>query len=286
MADTSNNFNQNNSLKKIRSKYILIKIFDNLKENRLLKLVNYNKKYQKLMKIKLKDYKNEFSKIEIEIIPKENTYGKFINTRANIHIYFDDNKEEIKRKKIIMGENVAKIKIIVENKIKSLSGFFSNCTCIKKIKFIKFNINDISDMSYMFKDCSSIEEINLSHFNTNNVTNMRCIFSDCPLLKELNLSNFNTNNVTNMSRMFYGCSSLKELDLSNFITSNANDISWMFFKCSSLKELNLSNFNTSNVTNMRCLFNDCSLLKELNISKFKTNNVTDMSYMFSKVQMN
>ena len=235
MADTSNNFNQNNSLKKIRSKYILIKIFDNLKENRLLKLVNYNINYQKLMKIKLKDYKNEFSKIEIEIIPKENTYGKFINTRANIHIYFDDNKEEIKRKKIIMGENVAKIKIIVENKIKSLSGFFSNCTCIKNIKFIKFNINDISDMSYMFKDCSSIEEINLSHFNTNNVTNMRCIFSDCPLLKELNLSNFNTNNVTDMSYMFKNCSSIEVLDLSNFNTNNVTNMSRMFYGCSSLK---------------------------------------------------
>ena len=31
------------------------------------------------MNIKLKDYKNKFSKIEIEIILKENTYGKFIN---------------------------------------------------------------------------------------------------------------------------------------------------------------------------------------------------------------
>ena len=258
MADTSNNFNQNNSLKKIRSKYILIKIFDNLKENRLLKLINYNKKYQKLMKIKLKDYKNEFSIIEIEIIPKENTYGKFINTRANIHIYFDDNKEEIKRKKIIMGENVAKIKIIVENKIKSLSGFFSNCTCIKKIKFIKFNINDISDMSYMFKDCSSIEEINLSYFNTNNVTNMRCIFSDCPLLKELNLSNFNTNNVTDMSYMFNNCSSLKELNLSSFNTNNVTNMSRMFSGCSSLKELNISNFNLIDSIYIDEIFNGCS----------------------------
>ena len=76
MAEANNSINQNNMLVKIRSKYIVIKIFENLKENRLLKLIHYNKKYQKQIEI---DYKIIFSKIEIEIIPKENTYGKFIN---------------------------------------------------------------------------------------------------------------------------------------------------------------------------------------------------------------
>ena len=36
---------------------------------------------QKMMNINLKFYKNEFSKIEIEIIPKENAFGKFINIK-------------------------------------------------------------------------------------------------------------------------------------------------------------------------------------------------------------
>ena len=49
MAKTSNKFNGNNMLIKIRSKYILIKIFENLKENKLLNIIHYNKKYQKLM---------------------------------------------------------------------------------------------------------------------------------------------------------------------------------------------------------------------------------------------
>ena len=63
---------KNNFLIKIRSKYILKKIFDNLKENKLLDIIHYNKKYQKLMNKKLKDYKNEFLKIELEIIHKKN----------------------------------------------------------------------------------------------------------------------------------------------------------------------------------------------------------------------
>ena len=45
MAELNNDYNQNNILTKIRSKYIIIKIFDNLKQNKLLNITNYNKKY-------------------------------------------------------------------------------------------------------------------------------------------------------------------------------------------------------------------------------------------------
>ena len=79
MAKRNNNTNKNTNLKKIRSKYIIIRIFDNIKQSKLMQIINYNKKYQKLMDLKLKDYKNEFLKIEIEIIPKKNIYDQFIN---------------------------------------------------------------------------------------------------------------------------------------------------------------------------------------------------------------
>ena len=176
MDEISDNFNKNDLLQKIRSKYIVKIIFDNLKQNKLLNIFHYNKKYQKLMNIKLNDYIIEFSKIEIEIIPKENEYGKFINSIVNAQIYFNDNEKEIKKKKITKKDNVTKIKIVLNNKIKSLSILFYYCKCIKKIKFIKFNRDDIKDMSYMFSGCSSLEELNLSNFNTNNVTEMNCMF--------------------------------------------------------------------------------------------------------------
>ena len=261
MSEISNNFYKNGNLMKIKSKYIVIKIFDNIKKSKLLKIINYNKKVQGLMKIKLNDYKNEFSKIEIEVIPKENIYGKFIHLynkkiKSGIKIYFNDNKEEIKGNYINPEDNVTKIKIILSYKIKSLSRFFQYCKCIKIINVIKFNRNNLKDMSYMLCGCTSLKKINLSKLNTNNVTDMTYMFSGCSSLKELNLSNFNTNNVTDISYMFSGCSSLKELNLFNFNT-NVTFMDHIFEGCSSLKELNLSNFNTNNVTYMDHMFSGC-----------------------------
>ena len=49
MAEANNNFNKNDVLKKIRCKYLKIKIFNNLEQKKLLDLIHYNKRYQKLM---------------------------------------------------------------------------------------------------------------------------------------------------------------------------------------------------------------------------------------------
>ena len=234
-------------LKKVKSKYIIMKIFENLKQNRLLDIIHYNKKYQKLMNKKIFDYQKAFSKIVIEVIPKENVYGIFINNiycksiKSNVEIYFNDDKKEIKRESITKNDNVKKIRIIINHKIKTLYRFFSNCVCIKKISFIKFNKNDITNMSYMFNGCSNLEEIDFDKFNTNNVFNMGGMFDDCSSLKELNLSNFNTSKVKYMYHMFKGCSKLKELNLSNFNTNNLFSAYYMFKGCSSLVSLICTN---------------------------------------------
>ena len=101
MVEIENKYNKNNKLIKIKSKYIVIKIFENLNQHKLLDIIRYNKKYQKMMKKKLKDYKYESFKIVIEIIPKENLYGKFISISKDIHIYFNDSQKEIKKKYLI-----------------------------------------------------------------------------------------------------------------------------------------------------------------------------------------
>ena len=283
MDEIRNSNNKNDKLVKIKSKYIVMKIFENLKEIRLLNIVHYNKKYQQLMKKKLKDYINEYLKIVIEIIPKENIFDKFINLsnkskRENIHIYFNDSIKEINREKINKDDKVTKIKIIINHKVKSLSKLFYKCKSIKRITFIKFNRNDIQNMSNMFFECLSLEKINLSNFNTNNVINMNSMFGYCSSLKELNLSNFNTNKVKNMSYMFYKCSSLEKLNLSNFNTNNVKYMSFMFYECKSLTKLNLSNFNTNRVKNMMCMFENCYSLKELNLSNF---NIRTSAYAFA-----
>ena len=275
-------------LESLKSDYFLQKLYDNMPKKKKLEIVKYNKKVQNRLDLGVKDYKEyseTYSSIEIEIIPKKGKYGRFIkfdiNDKLYYHIYFNDNKEEIKNKYDIKEEDkVTKIKIIIDYQIKSYNSLFKLCKCIESINFKKFYRNNITDMSDMFRGCLSLKELNLNNFNTNNVINMNGMFSECSSLKELNINNFNTNNVTNMSGMFYECSSLKELNLNNFNTNNVTNMSEMFRGCSSLKELKLNNFNTNNVTNMRCMFYGCSSLKELNLNNFNTNNITNMNKMF------
>ena len=102
-----------------------------------------------------------------------NEYGKFININEEdekyYHIYFNDNKEEIKRNKINKEDKVRKIKIIIDSEIKSFYYLFYWCKCIESINFKKFFRKNITNMNSMFYGCSSLKELNLNNFNTNNV---------------------------------------------------------------------------------------------------------------------
>ena len=275
------------NLGNVKNKYILKIIIHKLQKKKFLEIIKYNKKVQNRLNIDINDYKKyceEFSKIEIELIIAKNNYSSFINIseedKPYYHIYFNDDKTEIKQYSVNDYDKVKKIEIIIDYQIKSLRRLFDGCNCIKSINFKKFLRENIIDMSFMFSDCKSLKYINLSNFNTSNVTNMCGMFYECSSLKELNLSNFNTKNVTDMSWMFSACTSLKYINLINFNTINVIKMNKMFSCCFPLKELNLSNFNTNNVTDMGEMFYGCSSLKELNLSNFNTNNVTNMNGMF------
>ena len=183
-----------------------------------------------------KEYSEKYSSIEIEIKPVNNTYGTFINFKNEdeeyYHIYFNNNKEEIKRNRINKGEHITIIKIIIDYQVKSFENLFLMCNCIESINFKKFYRINIINMHDMFFECKSLKELNLNNFITNNVTEMNHMFMRCSSLEELNLKNFNTNNVTNMRFMFYGCSSLKELNLDNFNTDKVTSMFLMFNGCS------------------------------------------------------
>ena len=78
--------------------------------------------------------------------------NKFINVKEEdkiyYHIYFNDNKEDIKDKYEIEEEDkVTKIKIIIDYQVKSFEGLFSWCYCIKSINFQKFYRNNVK---YLF----------------------------------------------------------------------------------------------------------------------------------------
>ena len=174
-------FNNIIILSSIKSKYIIKKISENIQRKKFLNIIRYNKSIRNRLDITFNDYK-ECATIEIKIIPKEKYYGEFFSLsydEPNIHIYFDDNKEEIIREnknEITEDDEVKSITIILDNKTRSLKKLFSGCDIIKKISFIRFNITDINDMSEMFFYCKSIEELDLSNFKTENVTNMKSVF--------------------------------------------------------------------------------------------------------------
>ena len=138
-----------------------------------LEIVKYNKRIQNRLNLSIKDYKEyseTFTPIEIEIIPTNyNLYRIFININENdklyYHIYFNDNKEEIKNKHRIKEDlfgltkneyyieeedKVTKIKIIIDCQVKSLKKLFEYCRCIESINFKKFYRNNITDMGEMF----------------------------------------------------------------------------------------------------------------------------------------
>ena len=259
-----------NLLKKVKSKYILKEIFDNLIITKILKIINYNKDIQQKLDVKISDYKYQYEIVDIELFINSNFYNiinsKFMSFNCcRIH---NDKKQ-------------TKIKIIFDNKFNNFKGLFKDCKCIKKINFIKFNRNDIIDMSYMFYGCSFLEEINFNNFNTDNVTNMSWMFYGCSSLKELKLNKFNTQKVTDMRFMFSECSSLKELNLNNFNTQNVTNMRGMFCGSFNLSKLNINNLNTENVTDMNIMFSRCLSLESLNISNFNINKVDNMNEILS-----
>ena len=272
-------------LKYIKSKYILKQIVDHITKNNIFKLIKYNKLFQEKLNIGIIDYKNYYEKIEIILKTfDEEIKNNFINIKEEYksycHIYFNDDKDEKRQYYFNKGDNITKIKIILDNEIKSFEELFSCCRCIEKIEFINFNRNDIHNMQSMFYGCSSLKELNLNKFNTINVTDMRGMFHGCSSLKKLNLNNFNTTNVTDMGYMIFKCSSLKELNLNNFNTINVTNMCYMFYKCYSLKKLYINNFNTIKVDNMAEMFYECSSLKELNFDNFNIDNVIHYQKMF------
>ena len=181
----------------IKSNYFLEKFFGIIPK-RSLEIIKCNKNIQKRLNIDIntyKEYSENYSSIEIEIIPKKDIIfdpkvtEKFINiqkekNRKYYHIYFNDNKaEEIKRTNLMSDDKVSKINIIIDHKIKSFSNLFAYCECIESLSFKKFIRKNINNMNRMFCACYSLKELNLSNFNTENVTDMECMFWNCESLK-------------------------------------------------------------------------------------------------------
>ena len=87
MSEMDNIINKNNSLLNIKCNYILIQIFNNLKESKLLNIIKYNNFFKSKLNRDINDYKN-YLNIEIEIIPNnviknEYEFDEFIHINFN-----------------------------------------------------------------------------------------------------------------------------------------------------------------------------------------------------------
>ena len=142
----------------IKSKCILKKICNNLEKKKLFNIIKYNKNIKNRINININDYKEFselYSSIEIEIMLVNNKYGRFINIEdieeKYYHIYFNNNKEEIKRKYINKNEKIKLIKIIIDYQIKSFNYLFYNCYCVESIYFKQFCRNNINLYLFLFR---------------------------------------------------------------------------------------------------------------------------------------
>jgi surface protein len=274
-------------LEEIKSKYILQHIFNIICERKMLQLIKHNKNDQEKLEISEIDYR-KFTQIEIEIkllqLDKfEENKFIFINLKEDqsfYHIYFDNNKEEIKRTFVKRLERISIIKIVLEMEIKSLMGLFHDCICIQKIKIIKFNRNDIMNLSSLFDNCIGLTDIDLRELKTKNVIDMSHMFYNCSSLKQLDLSQFITKNVIDMNNMFSWCGELTEINFKNIYTEKVTNMQQMFYMCGSLTELDISNFNFDRVTTMKLMFAKCESLNNLKIPIINFNRNVDISGMF------
>ena len=122
----SNKIESKNIFKKLKNDYFLRKLFNHLLKGKSLDIIKYNKNIKDRIDISIKDYKEYseiYSSIEIELKPVNNKYGQFINidkeNEIYYHIYFNNEKEEIKRNYLYENENVTKLKIIIDFQVKS-----------------------------------------------------------------------------------------------------------------------------------------------------------------------
>ena len=81
----------NNQLKNVKSHYILKIIFEYMPKRKSLETIRYNKNIQKRINININHYKaysEEYSSIELDIIPVKGGCGKFINIKEEDKKYF------------------------------------------------------------------------------------------------------------------------------------------------------------------------------------------------------
>ena len=164
-----------NDINIIKNQIKLIKIIiDNM-------IIENENKIRNIENIINNDNKKEKNIIKgiIEIDNKDvllfNEYHMKINEGIDVYL----NNEKINTNIIKYNNKKGKyeFKIIFNNDITNLNGFFEKCSNIIYLDLSNFNTSKVTEMSFMFNNCNKLKEIKgINKFNTNQVTNMKAMF--------------------------------------------------------------------------------------------------------------
>ncbi len=100
-------------IKHIKSSYILKILFSNIRENKKLDMIKYNKEIQNHLAVNIDDYKNKSGRY---IIKEKNGYGKEYQLNTNILVF---EGEYSKGKRNGIGKEFEEGKIIFEGEYKN-----------------------------------------------------------------------------------------------------------------------------------------------------------------------
>ena len=223
MADDDKNMKKI-SLNDVKSKLILKKIVDNILKIKLLNIIHYNKTLQTRLNIDINTYKDEYSKIIIEM-SLSNYRRKSIDDLFNldynsnnssdyssdednyIDIEDDDYKIDfVRHKRRKRKKEVKTYKVI--NIDYSLSKFYhiyfdknekeSSDNSVKdddekEVSKVKVIIdNEVESLYNLFNDISIVVSIYFVRLARNNIKNMKKMFDNCKKLYIINFKKFNT----------------------------------------------------------------------------------------------
>ena len=142
---------------------------ENLIDNIIVKDVNKNKNIIKgILDIDFNDINKNILLFKTNI---NNNIDIYINNEK-INVIKDNNKWTY----IFKKEGKYTFKIIFNNIVTNMKGFFEECSNIISLDFTYFNTSNIPDMAGMFNKCHKLKEIKgISKFNTSKIKDMEVV---------------------------------------------------------------------------------------------------------------
>ena len=164
--------------------------------------------------------------------------------------------------------------------ITSASAMFQNCTALRDINSVEWNMANITSINAMFIACNKIEYIDASTWNTSNVVDAANAFRGCYALKKLDCANWDTSKITDFFSFALAAYALAEIDVGNWDMSKVTRIQNIFNSCYSLKKLNIGNWVLSALTNAVAAFAGCNTVQDFGIVSLNFPICTNVSSMF------